>query len=142
MTHIEPYQLWLGHAGDGRDVAAILDNQIQAVVQLAVEEPSLTLPREMIYLRIPLHDDPSNDRSQLQVAVDSVALLLRGNFLTLVCCSGGASRSPAVAACALATLENTSPADCLLTIHEQRGTDISPGLWQTLLAMSSDRKAE
>ena len=142
MTHVEPYPLWLGHAGDGRNVSAILDNQIQAVVQLAMEEPLLTLPRELIYLRIPLDDGPSNDRVQLRLAVESLVLLLRVNISTLVCCSAGASRSPAIASFAIATRDGKSPSECLLAIRKQRGTDISPGLWHALLAMSSNHKAE
>jgi len=133
MTHIEPYELWLGHAGDGRNVSAILDNQIQAVVQLAIEEPLLILPRELIYLCMPLDDGPDNDRVQLRLAVESLLLLLRANISTLVCCSAGASRSPAVASFAIASRDSKSPSECLLAIRKLRGTDISPGLWQSLL---------
>ena len=45
MKKIEPYRLWLGHAGDGRDIARIVDTGIEAVVQLAEEEPLIALPR-------------------------------------------------------------------------------------------------
>jgi hypothetical protein len=60
MNQIPPYHLWIGHAGDGRDYRRLLDLGIRAVVQLAVEEPPLQPPRELIYLRFPLRDGADN----------------------------------------------------------------------------------
>ena len=60
VKRIEPYQLWLGHAGDGRDIARLVDTGIEAVVQLAAEELPIALPRELVKLRFPLLDGPVN----------------------------------------------------------------------------------
>ena len=51
-----PYNLCLGSARDGRDNRAILDSGIQAVVDLAREEPPTVLVRELAYCRLPLAD--------------------------------------------------------------------------------------
>src|SRR5688572_25242166 len=47
MNQILDLPLWLGHAGDGRDYRRLLDAGIQAIVQLAAEEPALSPPREL-----------------------------------------------------------------------------------------------
>jgi hypothetical protein len=137
VKQIEPYRLWLGHAGDGRDIARIVDTGIHAVVQLAIEEPLLALPRELTYVRLPLDDGPTNLSQHLLLAISTLAMLVRREIPTLVYCSAGASRSPAIAACALAEVESRSPTECLLRIRKCVGTDISPGLWQQLLALNS-----
>ncbi len=59
MHQIEPYFLCTGHAGDGRDFQALLARGIQALVQLAVEEPVVQLPREVVYLRFSPVDSPA-----------------------------------------------------------------------------------
>src|SRR5207247_693921 len=98
MRQVLPHSLWLGHAGDGRDFRLILDTGIQAVVQLAAEEPALQLPRELIYCRFPLVDGPGNDAKLLYLATATVASLLERSLPVLVCCGAGMSRSPAIAA--------------------------------------------
>jgi hypothetical protein len=129
MRQIEPHALWLGHAGDGRDPRAILDAGIQAVVQLAAEEPDLELPRDLIFCRFPLIDGPSNDLKLLDLATTTVANLLEKNVPLLVCCGGGMSRSPAIAAAALAMVYQEQPDDCLKQIAEHHPADVVPGLW-------------
>jgi len=132
MRQIAPYDLWLGHAGDGRDFRQLLDLGIQAVVQLAVEEPPLALPRELIYCRFPLMDGPGNPPKLLALAVTTVANLLEKRVSTLVCCSGGMSRAPAVAAAALATVYQETPEDSLKQVAEQPPLDVNLGLWSEL----------
>ena len=48
MRQVEPYRLWIGHAGDGGDFARVYETGIRAVVQLAAEEPVIPPPRDMI----------------------------------------------------------------------------------------------
>ena len=129
MRQILPHHLWLGHAGDGRDFRAILDAGIQAVVQLAAEEPAMQLPRELIYYRFPLVDGIGNDARLLQLAIQSLADLLKAEIASLVCCGGGMSRSPAIAAAALASTGQGSLPDCLENVAVYHRTDVSPGLW-------------
>ena len=139
MERVSPYALWIGHAGDGRDSVAICDAGIQAVVQLAAEEPSLTLPRDRLVFRVPLHDGSENEPENLWLAVNIVAQLLEAEMPTLVCCCAGASRSPAVAACAIAITEQMPPEACLSRVGDCHQTDVSPALWRDLLIAISLR---
>jgi hypothetical protein len=95
MHQIKPHLLWIGHAGDGRDIPAIIDTGIRAIVQLAMEEPPLLPPRDLIFCRFPLLDGTGNDPVLLRLAIHAVAILQRSRIATLVCCGGGMSRSPA-----------------------------------------------
>jgi protein-tyrosine phosphatase len=132
MRQISPHLLWLGHAGDGRDAKRILDAGIEAVVQLAADEPVLALPREVIYCRFPLVDAAGNDGKLLDLAVSTLASLIAAKRPTLVCCSAGLSRSPAIAAAALAKALDMEPDACLRTIAELAPTDVQPALWQEI----------
>jgi protein-tyrosine phosphatase len=129
MHQIQPHALWLGHADDGRDYQQILAAGIEAVVQLAVEEPALQPPRELIYVRFPLVDGTDNNKKILYLALVTLVNLLEKQVPTLVSCGGGMSRSPALAAAALALVLQEEPDDCLRQIAEHRPHDVTPGLW-------------
>jgi len=129
MHQIQPYPLWVGHAGDGHDFRPIFDAGIRAVVQLAEEEPALQVPRELIFCRFPLVDGSGNDAKVLSIAVTTVANLLERNVPTLVCCGGGMSRSPCIAAAALSMIYQEEPDDCLKQIADHHPHDVVPGLW-------------
>ena len=81
MNQIKGYQLWIGHAGDGRDSRGIIERDIQAVVQLAIDEPVIHTPREIIYCRYPLLDGEGNSPRLLRLAIDAVAALIVGETL-------------------------------------------------------------
>jgi protein-tyrosine phosphatase len=132
MRRIEPYSIWLGNAADGRDYRRLFDAGIRAVVQLAIEEPYLVAPRELIVLRCPLHDG-GNESGLVGLAVELVARLLRSKIPSLVCCSAGMSRSPAVAATAIALVERADLSECLERVTQGRPADVSTTLWQELL---------
>ncbi|HWY85672.1 MAG TPA: hypothetical protein VNX28_03055 [Gemmataceae bacterium] len=135
MRQILPYSLWLGHAGDGRDFRAVLDAGIKSVVQLAAEEAPLQLPRDLIFCRFPLLDGPGNDQTFLYLATITVANQLEKRLPILVCCGGGMSRSPAVAAAALAMIYQESPEDCLKRIAAHHPADVDPGLWNEVKSL-------
>ena len=130
IDRISPHPLWVGHAGDGRDFARLHDLGIEAVVQLAVEEPPLTPPRSLIYHRFPLLDGTGNAPAYLELAIGTIAELIRLGIPTLVCCGMGLSRSPAITATALARLEGVPPDDALRALADHHRMDISPGLWR------------
>jgi protein-tyrosine phosphatase len=132
MRQISSYALWLGHAGDGRNPRLLLDSGIQAVVQLALEEEPLRLPREIIVCRFPLLDGGGNDPGLLDLAVTTVANLVEKKIPTLVCCGAGMSRSPAVAAVALAIVYQENADECLKRLAEHHPSDVMPGLWNDL----------
>lgn len=106
MRCIEAGRLWIGSAADVRQIATLAEEGIEAVVQLAYEEPVATLPRELLLWRVPLHDGAGNPPERLRLAVTAIELLLQARIPTLVACSGGMSRSPAIAAVALARVQD------------------------------------
>ncbi|HEY2838589.1 MAG TPA: protein phosphatase [Pirellulales bacterium] len=134
MNRIEPYSLGLGNAGDCRDATKALNAGIRAVMQLAIDEPLAHFPRETIVIRIPLYDGSGNSADDLRLAVTTLEHLLRTNVPTLVCCSAGMSRTPAIAAFALARIEARTPQDSLERLRVHVATDVSATLWQELLA--------
>ena len=69
MHEILPNQLWIGNAGDGRDAARLLEAGVAAVVNLAAEESSPVLPRDLIYCRLPIVDGEQDDESVLDLAI-------------------------------------------------------------------------
>jgi hypothetical protein len=137
MNEILPGLLWLGHAGHGRDYRKLFDTGVKALVELAAEEPPSQPPRELIYCRFPVLDGPGNDLKLLALATRTVATLLHNQVPTLVCCSGGMSRSPAVTAAALALLQEEPPEECLQRITAHHPSDVSPGLWSEIIGYLS-----
>jgi hypothetical protein len=98
MRQVAGRALWLGNPGDTRDPRTVLDAGIEAVVELADNEPLAVLPRELVRCRFPLSDGGENPNCLLRFAAESVATFLRAKVPTLVCCSGGMNRSVCIAA--------------------------------------------
>src|SRR5262249_44679935 len=105
---------------------------IQALVELAREEPSAEPPRELIYCRFPLLDGAGNDEGLLHLAIHTVSTLVKMRIPTLLCCNVGLSRSPAIAAAAVALAYQESPEDCLQRVAQAHHVDVSPGLWSEI----------
>ena len=137
MNQVPPHLLWIGHAGDGRDVHHLRGLGIEVVVQVAMEEQPWPPPRDLIYLRFPLNDGGDNRPEILDLAFRSVAGAIVHRLPTLVCCGAGMSRSPAIAAAALSVSGHGSPEECLEIVSRHSRTDVSPGLWSSLRAVVS-----
>jgi protein-tyrosine phosphatase len=135
MNKIEPYPLWVGHAGEGRDFRMLFDAGIRALVQLALEEPPLETPRELIACRLPLIDGTGNRPEVLYLAISTVATLLKMHLPTLIFCGGGMSRSPAIAAAGLAMVHHQPPEKCLEQVVKCHPSDVSPGLWSEITGL-------
>jgi hypothetical protein len=135
MNQIMPHRLWVGHAGEERDFRALFDAGIRAVVGLALEELPAQPPRELVYCRFPLVDGIGNDPDVLAMAIRVVAALVKAQVPTLVECGGGMSRSPAVAAAALALAHGSPLHDCLERVVRHHPCDVSPGLWNEVTAL-------
>jgi predicted protein tyrosine phosphatase len=71
----------------------------------------------------------------LTLAVQTVVNLLVARQRTLVACSAGMSRSPAVAAAALSVVRGEEPGRVLSQIGELRSLEVSPLLWEQLIAI-------
>jgi protein-tyrosine phosphatase len=134
MVQIPPHSLWIGATGALHDFRALYDNGIRAVVQLAYEE-SLTLPHDLIGYRFPLVDGDDNDAEVLALAISTLTHLLEQNFACLVCCQAGLSRSPAIAAAALARLTRHPYQACLDVIGKYHPHAIHPGLRKQVESM-------
>ena len=132
MYEIVPKKLWIGNARDGRDAKSLLEAEIPCVVDLAAEEPAAQLPRELMSLRFPLKDGSGNSVASLRMAVTTVAALMRNDIPVLICCSGGMSRSPAIAAFALSLLGGNGSTQWLHEISRSKPVDVSPALWNDL----------
>ena len=110
--------------------------ELEAIVDLASNEPALqSLPREIVYCRIPIVDAAGNPPGLLLLAVDTVAGLLKRNIPTLVYCSAGLSRTPAVAAAAIAIVRNCSLSEAMKLVARNIPADVSPGLFNDLQAI-------
>jgi hypothetical protein len=129
--------LWLGHAGDARDISGLHALGIVAVVDLAHEESPAAVGRDLTYLRFPISDGADNPRWLLRTAVGSVARLIGEHVPTLVACGAGMSRSPAIIAAALARAEGCPMEECLAEVAAGGPCDISPELWRDLILISS-----
>jgi hypothetical protein len=133
VRHIPDYSLWLGHAGDARDRHELLRLGVGAVIDLAVEEPPAVAGHEMVYCRFPLLDGTENAPWLIRAAVEMTATLLRQKVPTLVACSSGVSRAPAIAAAALVRLGRPDLQEAMLYIAQFGQCDVSAGLLQDVV---------
>ena len=135
MHELHPNLLWLGHAFDGREPRPLFDVGITAVVDVAFEEPPAQLPRQLLYLRFPLNDGGGNDPPVLRFAVQSLVDLLHSETRTMVACSAGMSRSPTIAAYALACHLDITPELALERIAAIKSLEIKGQLWSDVASV-------
>lgn len=129
MREVRPGRLWIGNAFDARDTPRLLAAGVEAVVDLAMEEPPCTLSREMVYGRFPIVDGKGNSPAVITAAIDMATTFLRASTPLLIACGGGMSRAPTIAASALAIAEGANPDDMLRNIAALGPHDVSPVLW-------------
>lgn len=129
MIQIQPHPLFLGNALEARDLRLLFDHRISAVVDLAMNETPAQLAREVVYFRIPLHDGADNPDELLETAIRSLAMLIELKLPTLVACSAGLSRSPSIAAAALAMVTHKNVEECLSALATLKPLNVSPSLW-------------
>jgi len=139
MDQVPPDRLWIGHAGDSKNYSHLLEIGIEAVVQVALEELPLQPPRELVYLRFPLSDGGCNPAELIHLAIIAVANLIEARVPTLICCAAGMSRSPAIAAAALAVANRETPESSLRRVVRYRRADVSPVFWSEILEVLSSR---
>ena len=135
MRGIPDESLWLGHAGDVRDLTSLLATGVRAVVDLAWEEPPASLTRDLAYARFPLVDGIGNSTWMLRAAIETSSSLLRSDTPTLIYCSAGMSRSPCIAGAALALIRELSAEEALRRVVRSGPADVSPGLWAEVRAV-------
>jgi len=135
MIELLPGTLWLGNAMDARDLTRLHDVGIRALVDLAIEETPPKLTRDLVYCRFPIHDGTDNPREILRAAVETLLSFILKKVPTLVFCGAGMSRSPCVAAAALALSRDASFDDTLLEVVAGQPHDVSPRLWADVKRM-------
>jgi hypothetical protein len=135
MHEIIPHLFWIGNAGDLCRPAAIESAGIKAVIQVALAEQLPRLSRELLLAHFPIIDGSGNPRGVIAAALEMTASLIRFGVPTLVCCSAGMSRSPSIAAGALAIAKGIGPHEALQQIVHNQPHDVSPGLWEAVCAI-------
>ncbi|MBI1248102.1 hypothetical protein GC197_09700 [bacterium] len=134
MRCVLPSKLWTANARQVRDIRSVLSEGITAVVDLAIEEPPVTYPRDILYARFPLVDGGSNHPELLKAVISSVVHLLKADRPTVVACSGGMSRSPLIAAAAIAQFNGISFEDAIMQVASEGPADFAPALVSDLYA--------
>jgi hypothetical protein len=129
MRRVPGYSLWLGHAGDVRDVRGLLAAGIVAVIDLAIQEAPAPVARETVYGRFPLVDGAGNPPWLLRAAIEMVTHLIRDDVPTLVGCGAGLSRSPCIAGAAIARVRGCPADEGLAIALGAAPADVSPALW-------------
>ena len=137
MHEIHPGLLWLGHALDIREPGPLFRVGITAVVDVAYEEPPVQLPRQLIYCRFPLNDGGGNEPCVLLQSVQTLVDLLDSGTRTIVACSAGMSRSPTIAAFALAAHLSQEPDDVISQIATIKSLELKGALWNDVLDVRS-----
>ncbi len=132
MHEIQPNLLWIGHAFDVRAPRPLFEVGITAIVDVAYEEQPTKIPRQLTYCRFPLNDGGGNSPDLLLQTLRTATDLLGSETKTLIACSAGMSRSPTVAAFALAYHLSKNPNDVISRIAEIKSLELKPDLWSDL----------
>lgn len=137
MRSVAGYFLWIGNQGDTRNLQGLFDAGIEAVVELADNEPFADLPREIIRCRFPLSDSGDNPAWLLRLAMKTIAVFLENNVRVLICCSGGMNRSVCLAAAGIAVADRIPLNQALLAVTQTGPVDVSPRLLDEVLVLCS-----
>ena len=129
MREIVPGWLWIANTRAANDISSVLSMGVTAVIDLAIEEPVIVYPRDIIYCRLPLIDGEGNSSKRLNMVIDLAATCLTDCIRLLIRCSMGMSRSPMIAAAAIARVRRIPLEEALAEVAAGAPHDISPGLW-------------
>ena len=111
--------LFVGTAKDATDDSNLKTHGVTTIISLTHETPSFA-EQELTLHSIPLIDGPQHNREQFTKAVEETIAALEADETVLVHCSAGASRSPTVAATALALSQDMKLEDALQQVAENR----------------------
>lgn len=135
MRNVVDRSLWIGNAGDLRDVRVLLSTGIESVVEVSDSEPFVELPRDLVRCRFPLSDGGENPPWLVRLAVESVAAILRAKVPVIVCSSAGMNRSICIASGGIGLAEGRTLAESMKLVVGTGSADVSPGLFEQLRKM-------
>ncbi len=133
MHEVHSQLLWIGNAFDVREPRAIFDAGIAAVIDVAYEELPAQVPRQLTYCRFPLNDGGGNDPIVLFQTLLTATNFIDAEIRTLIACSAGLSRSPIVAAFAIAHHLNEAPDEAIARIADIKALELDRNLWADML---------
>lgn len=136
MREIIPELLWIGNAADARSLQTVYAHRIEAIIDLAMEEPPIASTRELVCCRFPLVDGQGNAPAVIEAAIATAVILIRAKVPTLIACGGGMSRSPAIAAAVIAQIDGIQPEDAIKRIAAAGPHDVSPLLWREIMQLT------
>jgi protein-tyrosine phosphatase len=94
--------LFVGTAADATDESTLNAHDISVIISVTATSHAGNAPAEVTLIEVPMMDGPQNSQDAFETAVAAVMSRLAAGDRILPHCSAGASRSPAVAAAALA----------------------------------------
>ena len=109
-------------------MTGVLGLGVTAVIDLAIEEPPIQFPRDIAYCRFPLIDGSGNQPVILRAAIETTATFIKSGTPTLVACSAGMSRSPAIIAAAMSMQGDCSLVGALEKLTTGQPHDVFPSL--------------
>ncbi|WP_253739218.1 dual specificity protein phosphatase family protein [Halohasta salina] len=112
--------LFVGTIEDAGTGPLLENHGTETVVSLTHSPPDTGFPESVSVKQVPLTDGPQNDRAQFNEAVDVLVSALESGETVLVHCSRGASRSPSVAATALAITQDIGIKEAFEQVAEHR----------------------
>lgn len=121
--------LFVGTLADAGDATELRKRDIAEIVSLTHEAPPDGFPAAATVRRVPMTDGPQNEQSAFETAAEAVRSRLDAGVPVLVHCRSGASRSPAVAATALALERRVDLENAFQQVAERRdAVDPHPAL--------------
>lgn len=98
--------LFVGNVDDAGATERLHERGNTTIVSVIRGEPAGGYPVDVTVVSVPLLDGPQNDLERFEQAVSQVLSVLQTDESLLLHCSAGASRSPAVAATAIALADD------------------------------------
>ena len=135
MRQVPGAKLWIGSADDAGNLSALQTAGIVTVVDLA-KDPPPSPAGEQTRLYFPLVDGAGNPPELLRKAIDAVAALIRDDVPTLVSSSWGMSRSAAIAAAAIAQVQDKDASETLVQVCSACNVDVSAPLWLDIYSIT------
>jgi len=125
------------------DSAVLQQSNIDSVVSLTHRDPESGFPDAVAVSQYPMMDGPRNEREPFQEAVKQILSDLKRGKTVLVHCNRGASRSPSVAAAAVALQEGIGIEESFEQIGNRReGFDPHNALVRQAVTVYRDLNAE